>query len=54
MLDHIGIGVTDHERSRAFYERALKPLGIGIIVEVTPETGGETATGFGKHGKPFF
>jgi catechol 2,3-dioxygenase-like lactoylglutathione lyase family enzyme len=55
MLDHIGIGVTDYERSQAFYTQALKPLGIAVIMEVTAEeTGGDTATGFGKGGKPFF
>jgi catechol 2,3-dioxygenase-like lactoylglutathione lyase family enzyme len=27
-IDHITIGVSDLARSRAFYERALKPLGI--------------------------
>ena len=32
-----------------------KPLGIGIIIEVTAEqTGGEPAVGFGKDQKPFF
>ena len=28
MLDHVTIGVTDLERSKAFYDRALRPLGI--------------------------
>jgi catechol 2,3-dioxygenase-like lactoylglutathione lyase family enzyme len=28
MLDHVTIGVTDFERSRRFYDRALRPLGI--------------------------
>src|SRR5947209_4136045 len=28
-LDHITIGVSDLARSRAFYERALAPLGLG-------------------------
>jgi catechol 2,3-dioxygenase-like lactoylglutathione lyase family enzyme len=55
MLDHIGIGVTGYERSQAFYTQALKPLGIAVIMEVTAEeTSGDTATGFGKDGKPFF
>ena len=27
VLDHIGIGVADYERSKAFYEQALAPLG---------------------------
>ena len=28
MIDHIGMAVTDFEKSGAFYNHALKPLGI--------------------------
>ncbi len=55
MLDHIGFGVGDFAGAKSFYEKALAPLGIGIIKEVSPEqTGGHAAAGFGKEGKPFF
>lgn len=56
MLDHIGIAVTDIARSRAFYEAALKPLGIGVVMEVGPDLteAGGTAIGFGKDGNSFF
>jgi catechol 2,3-dioxygenase-like lactoylglutathione lyase family enzyme len=55
MLDHVGFGVTNYEKSKAFYEKALKPLGIGVIMEVSPEqTGGVAATGFGDQQKPYF
>ena len=27
MLDHLGLDVTDYDRSKAFYERALAPWG---------------------------
>jgi catechol 2,3-dioxygenase-like lactoylglutathione lyase family enzyme len=54
MLDHMGFGVADFARSRSFYEKALAPLGIGIVMEVRPEEGGHVAVGFGKDGKPFF
>ena len=50
MLDHMGFGVTDFRRSKVFYEKALAPLGIGIVKEV-PE---REAMGFGAAGKPFF
>lgn len=30
MLDHLGLDVKDFERSKAFYERALAPLGISL------------------------
>ena len=56
MLDHVGFAVSDSERSRLFYEQALAPLGITLIMSVTPEQteSGGTAHGFGSHGKPFF
>jgi catechol 2,3-dioxygenase-like lactoylglutathione lyase family enzyme len=55
MLDHIGLAVADMNRSKAFYEAALKPLGLGVVMEVTAaETGAEAHTGFGEGGKPFF
>lgn len=55
MLDHIGIAVSDMNRSRAFFEAALKPLGIGLVMEVTAEeTGAEAQAGFGDEGKPYF
>jgi catechol 2,3-dioxygenase-like lactoylglutathione lyase family enzyme len=56
MLDHVGIAVADAGRSRAFYEQALAPLGIGLIMSVTPEQteSGGTAHGFGSDGKPYF
>jgi catechol 2,3-dioxygenase-like lactoylglutathione lyase family enzyme len=35
MLDHLGFGVSDYARSKAFYLQALAPLGIGLVMEVT-------------------
>ena len=49
MLDHVGFGVSDYARSKAFYERALAPLGITLLMEPVAQ-----AAGFGKDGKPFF
>ena len=37
MIDHIGLAVKDMDRAKAFYAGALKPLGIGVIMEVTAE-----------------
>ena len=56
MLDHVGFAVSDAERSRRFYEQALAPLGITLIMSVTPEQteAGGTAHGFGSDGKPYF
>jgi catechol 2,3-dioxygenase-like lactoylglutathione lyase family enzyme len=39
-LDHIGLDVSDYGRSKAFYEQALAPLGMKLILEPVPETGG--------------
>ena len=48
MLDHVGISVSDYERSKAFYSKVLKPLGIELLFEVSSkETGDKRATGFG-------
>lgn len=33
MFDHVGITVSDLERSRAFYSAALGPLGVGELME---------------------
>jgi catechol 2,3-dioxygenase-like lactoylglutathione lyase family enzyme len=55
MIDHIGLAVKDMDRAKAFYMGALKPLGIGVIMEVTAEqTAADAHTGFGKGDKAFF
>lgn len=33
MLDHIGLDVSDITKSKAFYLKALKPLGYEIFME---------------------
>lgn len=51
-ISHIGIPVSDIEKSRAFYETALRPLGMEITMEIgsdQTESGG-TAIGFGARG----
>ena len=56
MIDHIGLAVSDYERSKAFYARALTPLGYGLVYEVTPAMtgGGESHAGFGLERRPQF
>jgi catechol 2,3-dioxygenase-like lactoylglutathione lyase family enzyme len=55
MIDHIGFAVSNMQRSKTFYVDALKPLGIGVVMEVTAEqTGAEAHAGFGKDNKAFF
>jgi catechol 2,3-dioxygenase-like lactoylglutathione lyase family enzyme len=45
ILDHMGISVSDCEQSKAFYGAALKPLGIGMLMEV------QGWCGFGRQGE---
>ncbi|WP_127901822.1 VOC family protein [Solirhodobacter olei] len=55
MIDHLGFPVADYALSRTFYERALAPLSLSVVMEVTPEqTGGERFCGFGAEHRPFF
>ena len=56
MLDHVGFTVSDFEHSKAFYLRALAPLGYGLVIEVTPEMTGKDVrhAGFGAGHKPDF
>jgi catechol 2,3-dioxygenase-like lactoylglutathione lyase family enzyme len=48
ILDHIGINVSDYERSKSFYAKALEPLGVTLVMEFGK------AAGFGRDGKPDF
>ena len=34
MIDHVGFPVSDYPRSKAFYEKALAPLGYVLVTEV--------------------
>jgi catechol 2,3-dioxygenase-like lactoylglutathione lyase family enzyme len=48
-VDHVGFAVADYERSKAFYQKALAPLGITLLMEFSG-----AAAGFGTHdgGRP--
>jgi catechol 2,3-dioxygenase-like lactoylglutathione lyase family enzyme len=50
-LVHVGFAVADYQGSKAFYERALAPLGLELLMEFS-----DAAAGFGKHnaGRPSF
>ena len=39
-LDHVGLDVSDYEASKAFYEPALAPLGIALMMEPIERIGG--------------
>lgn len=46
MFDHVGFGVSDYAESKAFFLKALKPLGVTIAME------GPYGAGLGRGGKP--
>jgi catechol 2,3-dioxygenase-like lactoylglutathione lyase family enzyme len=54
MIDHIGFPVSDYARAKAFYEKALAPLGYSLVMEVDQTENGHQAAGFGANGKPDF
>ena len=56
MIDHVGFPVSNYVRAKAFYEKALAPLGYTLIMEVGPEhtESGSPAAGFGANGNPYF
>ncbi|MGB6397173.1 MAG: VOC family protein [Bradyrhizobium sp.] len=56
MIDHIGFPVSDFERSKAFYLKALAPLDYGLVMEMMQDRppGEAPAAGFGAKGKPDF
>jgi catechol 2,3-dioxygenase-like lactoylglutathione lyase family enzyme len=48
MIDHVGLGVSDLDASKAFYLQALRPLGYQLLMER------DGSAGFGADGKPDF
>jgi catechol 2,3-dioxygenase-like lactoylglutathione lyase family enzyme len=48
VIDHLSVAVANLAASRAFYERALAPLGIGVVMEIPG------AVGFGSGGEDSF
>ena len=54
MIDHIGFPVSDYARAKAFYLKALAPLGYTLIMEVQQHENDAPAAGFGRDGKPDF
>ena len=45
MIDHIGMPVKDIARATEFYRKALAPLGIGVVMEVSAEETGQRRRG---------
>ena len=52
VINHLEIPVTDADRSRRFYEAALSPLGLALVVSTTGAVHGGARYGFGRNGYP--
>ena len=55
-IDHVNLAVSDVERSREFYEKALGSIGIVLCLAVPSEHSGSRGAmfGFGYEHKPYF
>jgi catechol 2,3-dioxygenase-like lactoylglutathione lyase family enzyme len=58
MIDHMSIQVRDYEKSKAFYAKALGPLGYSVIMEISreevPDLPSPKVCGLGEKSKPDF
>ncbi len=55
MIDHLGITVSDFDASKAFYDKAMAPLGASLLMVVPPEyTGGVKIGGYGRDRPTFW
>lgn len=55
LIDHVGISVSDVNKSKAFYQLALAPIGFQLLVEVPASLSGRSDfAGFGQAPKPSF
>lgn len=48
IIDHVGLAVSNYERSKTFFSQALAPLGIEVVMEI------QGWAGLGRAGKPEF
>jgi catechol 2,3-dioxygenase-like lactoylglutathione lyase family enzyme len=44
MFDHVKFGVSDYAASKAFFVKALEPLGVAVVAEGEPAYGVELAS----------
>ncbi len=55
MIDHTGVAVSDFEKSKAFYSKALSAIGYALMMEIPASvTGSADVAGFGEPPKPDF
>ncbi len=55
MIDHTGVAVSNFDKSKNFYKKALAPLGYELLMEFPAAvTGSVDVAGFGADKKPDF
>ncbi|MFV8751217.1 VOC family protein [Nannocystaceae bacterium ST9] len=58
MIDHLSFYATDYAKTKAFYERALAPLGAAVVMDMTatwnPEWPEQRMCAFGPPQRPIF
>jgi catechol 2,3-dioxygenase-like lactoylglutathione lyase family enzyme len=54
VLDHTGVNVSDYQKSREFYARALGAIGYQVLMEFPMDDGKGHVAGFGEPPKPDF
>ena len=55
MIDHLGISVSHFANSKAFYQKALAPIGYERVMALSAaETSHTDTAGFGPAPKPYF
>lgn len=56
MIDHTSVSVSDYEKSKAFYTKALAGIGYSMLMEYKAEVNpsGMSVCGFGENQKPDF
>lgn len=56
MIDHLSLVVSDYDKSKAFYLKALEPLGYALVMELRreqiPNLPFDAGCGLGVQGKP--
>jgi len=54
MIDHTGVTVSDFSASKAFYEKALAPIGYALIMELPAGGRDNGAPGVRPHYHPHY
>jgi catechol 2,3-dioxygenase-like lactoylglutathione lyase family enzyme len=55
MFDHVSVPVKDYAAAKLFFEKALAPLGVKMMMEIPREyTGGRGVAGFGTANPQFW